>query len=143
MITDLRVFPQPAISYVTIEGLTKNCTNMCVFDIQGKKVRNLNRMSNSSITISRDNLNAGTYFLVFVANAAWNKIHGVIVNQFQAVSLKSVGRKLADWHLIKLLVISNFRCLYKSYIQTSPGDWGAMLERQGGWCGMAPVVGPY
>ena len=68
MITDLRVFPQPAISYVTIEGLPKNSTNMYVFDIQGKKIRNLNLTSNSSITISRDNLNAGIYFLVFVSN---------------------------------------------------------------------------
>ena len=68
IITDLRVFPQPAISYVTIEGLPKNSTNMCVFDILGKKVRNLNLTSNSSIIINRENLNAGTYFLVFVAN---------------------------------------------------------------------------
>ena len=68
IITDLRVFPQPAISYVTIEGLPKNSTNICVFDIQGKKVRNLNLTSNSSIIINRENLNAGTYFLVFVAN---------------------------------------------------------------------------
>ncbi len=68
IITDLCVFPQPAISYVTIEGLPKNCTNMCFFDILGKKVRNLNLTSNSSITISRGNLKEGTYFLVFVAN---------------------------------------------------------------------------
>jgi len=68
IITDLHVFPQPAISYVTIEGLPKNSTNICVFDIQGKKVRNLNLTSNSSIIINRENLNAGTYFLVFVAN---------------------------------------------------------------------------
>ena len=60
----LNIYPQPATSYVTISGLPKKLNSLFVIDSQGRRVRDLNPKG-STITMNKQNLSAGIYFVVY------------------------------------------------------------------------------
>ncbi len=65
---DIHLFPQPAKAYFTVQGLPKKIETVYIVDITGSRVRTLNLNESTTATIFRENLPAGTYFLVFVVD---------------------------------------------------------------------------
>ena len=65
---NLQLFPQPASSYITVNNLPKTTSSVYILDVLGKRVRNYKSVNTQTIKIHKENLNSGSYFLVFVVD---------------------------------------------------------------------------
>jgi hypothetical protein len=65
---NLQLFPQPASSYITVNNLPKTISSVYILDVLGKRVRNYKSVNTQTIKIHKENLNSGSYFLVFVVD---------------------------------------------------------------------------
>merc|ERR1712166_571370 len=65
---NVHFFPQPATSYITVNGLPQTTNSVYILDGLGKRVRSLNFVTSQTLTIYKENLSPGTYFLVFVVD---------------------------------------------------------------------------
>jgi hypothetical protein len=65
---NLHLYPQPASSYITVNGLPNTTSSVYILDVLGKRVRSYKSVNTQTITIHKDNLNSGAYFLVFVVD---------------------------------------------------------------------------
>jgi hypothetical protein len=65
---NLHLFPQPASSYITVTNLPETTSTVYILDALGKRLRTISTVNTQTLTIQKENLSAGTYFLVFVVD---------------------------------------------------------------------------
>ena len=65
---NVHFFPQPATSYITVNGLPQTTNSVYILDGLGKRVRSLNFVTSQTLAIYKENLSPGIYFLVFVVD---------------------------------------------------------------------------
>ena len=65
---NLHLFPQPASSYITVTNLPETTSTVYILDALGKRLRTISTVNTQTLTIQKENLSSGTYFLVFVVD---------------------------------------------------------------------------